>query len=174
MKNIIFILLSIVFFGSCAEERTQNLDPDFFDITEFVEDHLKENTSYKSATRSITLNGEKEEKVFSDFEMNEILDFLKQFNINRPRWYDKYTIEKKDGIETYSANEEDLNIKKTILSRNNDKITGVEIQYVNNSLISSSEKLITWKLGESIEMNNKSKSLWSKPQEVEMKWTFEK
>lgn len=167
----LLIILSTI---SCtSSEEIGDFETSFFDVSLFVDSLLMEDTSYDKVTREIKLNEEEEEvKVLTDADMTDIFGFLKQFNINRPRWYDKYTVTREPNMTTYSAVNEEYDVQEMKVTRAEQSISRIDILYRSKTLISSSEKKVTWLPKNKLSLQNTSTSLWSKEQKIDMSWTY--
>ncbi len=167
---IVVIFLSLSIF-SCTEKEKVSYESSFFDIEQFVDSLLTEN-SKSEIVREIVINGEKETKTLEENDVTEIFEFLKQFNINRPKWYDKYKVTKTQNETMYQAIEKDFETKEVKVIENNNGITEVQIFYKSKTLISSAEKMIIWKPRTRLDYKNTSKSLWSDSQFMDISWTY--
>lgn len=157
---------------SCTEKEKVQYETSFFDISHFV-DSLLDVKSTSEINREIIINGQKEQVKLENNDLTEILEFLKQFNINRPKWYDKYTIRFSGNEVFYKAIEEDFEIKEMKVIKNDQKdIEEIQIYYKSNTLISNTEKMIIWKPNNRLDYKNTSKSLWSEPQYMDISWTY--
>ena len=165
-------LVIIFSFLSCAEKEVIDLEKSFFDISVFVDSMLIVGQIQDEVLRKIVIDTETEEKVLTEVDMTEILGYLKQFDINRPRWYDKYSVEKSANSTIYKALDEDLEVKELVVSKTNNVINEIDILYKSKTLISSSEKKVKWMPSKTLTISNKSKSLWSAEQNMLISWAY--
>jgi len=172
MKNFIILLVFLSSVSCAKEEVKTSAETSFFDITVFVDSILADKPIQSEVRRNISINDETEEKILTEVEMTKILGFLKQFNINRPRWYDKYHVEREGNSISYTSQDEDLDVKKMMVVTEKEKVAKIDILYKSQTLISSSEKNISWKPGTSLSLKNTSRSLWSAEQNMHFLWNY--
>ena len=171
MKYLASLVIIFSFF-SCAEKEVIDLEKSFFDISVFIDSILVIEQIEDEVLRKIAIDSETEEKVLTEVDMTEILGYLKQFNINRPRWYDKYSVERSANSTIYTALDEDLDVKELVVNKINNEINEIDILYKSKTLISSSEKKVKWIPSKTLTINNKSNSLWSAEQNMLISWTY--
>lgn len=171
MRNLVALLIVACSF-SCADKVEKEYEKSFFDIPAFVDSLLVTEGNKDEVLRKVVIDNENEEKVLTRVDMTEIFGYLKQFNINRPRWYDKYSVERTADIETYTSLDEDLEVKKLSIYRFENKIANIRVLYKSKTLISSSEKQVIWAPSNKLSIISKSKSLGSAEQNMEMTWSY--
>ncbi len=174
MKWTAVLISLFIVVTSCADKATINQEDSFFDISVFVDSLLNDNASYVDVNRTIKMAGEKEEKELSSADLKNVFEFMKQFNINHPRKYDKYTVSKSPDKISYVTKEDHFEIKNCTILKKGNRIQSIEVLYESESIISSSIKNIVWMPEQSLIVQNSFTSLWSQPKEMEIKWTYVK
>ncbi len=171
MKQISLILLICCIAFSCTKKEKVTNETAFFDISNLVDSLLQiENKS--TITRQLIVNGKKESKNLKDQDLTEIFEFLKQFNINHPKLYDKYKVTKTANETMYKAIEEGFDLREMKVIKNKTSIEEIQIYYKSENLISSSEKMIIWNPATKLDFKNTNKTLWSDPQHMDISWTY--
>lgn len=175
-KSIVFIFVIsyLVALVSCQTAQSVNVDKNkFFDIESYVDTLMSRQGTEFDVRRTIILDGEKETTELSDYDMTETFIYLKKFNINQPRLYDKYNVEDKGNKTVYTALKEDLNVRKCEVSRTSGKVERIYIDYKVGTMISASEKQIEFIPGQILSVNNKNVSRVSKNSDMTVTWEFQ-
>lgn len=173
VKYFIFFLLVVGFTTSCQVEST--IDPNnnkFFDIERFIDTLMTQESPIHNVKRTIILDDKKEEKELVQYDMTEAYIYLKKFNINQPRLYDKYTVETDNETTTYTALEPELNVQKCIIEREGDKVQRVFIDYKVGTMISASRKEIDFMPGTKLSVDSENTSKFNKDGKMTVIWDF--
>ena len=172
MKYWSILLVLFLLSTSCKKKEKVDYETSFFDISQYV-DSLLQVKSTSVINREINLNGKKEKVKLESNDLTEIFEFLKQFNINRPKWYDKYDVNRYKNEVSYHTTDENLDIKElTVVYNTQNKVEEINILYKSHTLISNTQKKVVWRPTERLEYNNISGTLWSNPDDVDISWTY--
>ena len=94
----VFLLFSQIFtFQSCSGEGIEtNVDLDkkiYFDLKEYLDLEKQRLASLSSFSKTVFVNGEKEQKKVEHLDFEKELKPFYDSDINRPAWSDKYKID---------------------------------------------------------------------------------
>lgn len=170
MKKLLIIPM-IFFLFACAKEQTIDPNLRFFDLDKFIAKSLEDRPNRK-VEMLVETNGENETRIIEDYDMTKALEYLKEFNINKAKWHDKYKVETGANLERYEAIDESMKVREMIIHKSGDAIVSIEIDYLNETIISDMTKKIYWQIDRELKINNASKSLLGKESELKMAWKW--
>ena len=158
---------------ACDTEE-KGIDPNlrFFDLNETIESSLSDNPTRK-VDMLVKTNGKEELRTIESYDMEQALNYLQEFNINKVTWYDKYELSKTNDSEIYEAIDENMKVRKMIIKKSNDTISNIEIDYQSNTIISNLNKQIIWNLDSGLSISNQTKTILGKESDLEIAWKWE-
>lgn len=171
-KTLVFCLSIIALSCNSEVQDSEFAQDGFFDLEEFVDLQLQEELILPSVKRIINLDGKLESTDIENFDMEENLVYLKKFNINQPRWYDKYIVEETGNQLVYTAKDSSLRVERFELQQNDKEVVSIDINYKTGTFISSTKKNIHWEPGNILRIDNQNKSLWTDPSRLQIEWQF--
>lgn len=171
-KLLIFSLSLLAISCSNEVENSDFAKDGFFDLEEFIDLELQKDLTLPSVTRNITLDDKKESTTIEDFNIEENLIYLKKFNINQPRWYDKYEVEKVNNKVIYISKDSSLRVERFEYVQVDDQVVSIDVKYNTGTFISSTRKSIHWEPGRVLKIDNQNKSFWTDPSRLQIEWQF--
>lgn len=146
MKIKGILIISILLMACNTSSQKEEIDSSgitFFDMKAYFEDEIK-NFKFKTLKKTASLNDKSETKTITDFDISEELELFSKANINRPAWKDKYKVEETANKVTYTAADEELNIKSIIIEKNGDEVSKITIQSASKNSLLEAEKLMIY------------------------------
>ena len=159
---------------SCQVDSTEDLEnkTTFFDLQDFADMQIDKHAVFPSVYRETIVNGEKESTMLDNYNMSEVYQYLKKFNINHPRLYDKYSTETNDASTSYTALDSSLNVQNFRIDYQADTVYRISLKYQVGSLISSSKKEIQFIPNKAVYVKSKNKSLWGQDEDMLITWNM--
>ena len=171
MRNLLIFIFLITLFCSCSKNSSVSNEGPFFDLTEYVEMVLATDT-IQDIERIIISNGDEEKVSIDQFNMRKPIEYLKEFNINNPKFYDKYTITYTDGLEEYNALDESMKVKNVKLYSEENNLVKIIVDYQVETIISTMQKTIVFDVDKRLSIKNHTESILGKEQDLEMIWEW--
>ncbi len=93
LKYLVFLLFILSIF-SCQKKESANVSYDsFFDLKDYFEKEQNRLQTVKQISKSVSIDGKVEERVFEDFDLTEELALFVDSDINKILWLDKYEVD---------------------------------------------------------------------------------
>ncbi|WP_158796751.1 hypothetical protein [Pedobacter sp. L105] len=145
MRNTIFLLLILLFFGSCnpAAPKKQSSPLTYFDIKGYFAKEAKRLKSLNpEIDKTVTVNQSAEHKKLKIADWQKELSIFSDADINKSAWQGLFKLHQTQDVKTYISDNEKVPVKSLQVSYQNGKIHGIEILISNaNSLYTSSDTL---------------------------------
>ncbi|MBT8196774.1 MAG: hypothetical protein HKO56_01360 [Bacteroidia bacterium] len=128
-----FILVLFLAFSSCSNSSPVQQEKYYFDLISYFNTQVDElNNLNPDVHKSITKNGEMEEKTISDIDWQQELMAFVQADINKPAWKSLYevdtTVVSNGLVIKYAASDEKLTTRSLEVSISNEnEISRIEI-----------------------------------------------
>jgi len=167
----LFTLCILVGLMSCNSEQNSINEGPFFSLKNYLETEVK-SLGLVTVHQIVQVNEKKEETDLENFDLANGLEYLKEFDIDKPRFYDKYSVNDKDGTLSYTAIDEDMKVKNLVVKKEGNLVKEIIIQYKTKTIISTLEKEITFLPGQSLKIQNKTKAISRDPKNFDMIWTW--
>lgn len=163
-KTFWFILaLSISFFASCEIGDVKSSHQSFFDINDFLEQDLAQISELKSIKKKVEINGDVDEQVLKEFDLEKDLTIFRNSNINNIAWLDKYEVDStmnNSGQLTelkYQATDSKLKTRELMVFYSNGKVNTILIKNASGNQVSDLAQTLQYNSmkGYSVESNQK-------------------
>jgi len=145
MRNTIFLLLIVLFFGSCnsAAPKKQSSVLSYFDVKGYFAKEAERLKLLKpEIDKTVMVNKEEEHRKLKITDWKKELSIFSDADINKSAWQGLFKIHKEKDLETYLSNDEKVPVKSLRISYKNGKLFGIEILISNaNSLYTSNDTL---------------------------------
>jgi len=145
MRNVVFLLFTLLFFGSCnpAEPKKQSSALTYFDIKGyFVKEAKRLKSLNPEIDKTVMVNQSAEHKKLKIADWQKELSIFSDADINKSAWQGLFRLHQEEGAKTYLSDNEKVPVKSLHISYKNGKIYGIEILISNaNSLYTSNDTL---------------------------------
>jgi len=145
MRNTIFLLLIVLFFGSCnpAGPKKQLSSLPYFNLKNYFAKEVKRlKLQNPEVNKTVMVNHTEEHKKLKIADWQKELSVFSDADINKSAWQGLFSLRKEKNSNTYLSNNEKVPVKSLSISYKNGKIYGIEILISNtNSLYTSNDTL---------------------------------
>ena len=151
MIQRILPLLFLLLLTSCyADELDRELDVEpFFDLRGYMTAQIDSLTAAQPVVeKMVVLNGTRETQQRDDIAWANDLRVFREADINKPDWWDKYSIERGEGRTVYVALDSSLQTRRLVVSRTDGVVTEVEIERRTGSVLSDGRHELRYTPGE--------------------------
>ena len=168
MWRIVFILSLFAIACSSGTENLSEQQTPFFDLKGFIQEVTQDSAGI-SVYKSITVNGEKEEKELNDYAFWYDLQQFENYDINRPALFDKYdtdTIPSGNGsVIRHQAMDSTLHVQLMETFRSGDQsIESIHIDLRSESFLEDMTVDISWSVKDnSYQLRRVTKMIGSDP-----------
>ncbi len=170
MRTVV-VIASFLLLVACTESNPIDPSIRFFDIDELIESKIQRNEP-KDVEMTITTSDQEEIRTMPQYDLSKAYEYLKEFNINKAKWYDKYKVTNEQDIELYEALDPTMKIKRVEIIKQNDIIESIKIDYLNETIISDLSKRVIWNMDKSILIENQSKSIIGNKSILKIMWKW--
>lgn len=165
MKKITWFtfILFALFFTSCEVENPKVQHQSFFDINDFLKKEMTQLSTMKSIKKKVSINGEIDEQVLEEFDLEKDLTIFRNCNINKVAWLDKYEVDSTMNnagqlIELkYQATDPKLKTREFTISYAEEKVNSIFIKNTSGNQVSDLQQNLRYDSmkGYSVESNQK-------------------
>ena len=156
-------ILFLFFFASCEVENTNVQHQSFFDINDFLEKEIAQLSELKSIKKKVEINGEIDEQIVKEFDLEKDLTIFRNANINKIAWLDKYDVDStmNNGgqlIELkYQATNPKLKTREFTISYSGKNVKSIFIKNISGNQVSDLQQNLRYDSmkGYSVESNQK-------------------
>lgn len=148
------LIFGILILAGCQEPIVEGQEPlqgkSFFDLSAYFAQEIESLTQQTEVKKSVSINGQEEEKVIKKPDFSQELSVFIKSDINRTAWIDKYQVdsifnEQKELTQlTYSALEEKLRTRKVEIFFNKKQVKKVNIVNTTTNIIAQTEQILTY------------------------------
>jgi hypothetical protein len=157
-----FILFAL-FFASCEVENPEVQHQSFFDINDFLKKEMTQLSTVKSIKKKVAINGEIDEQILEEFDLEKDLTIFRNCNINKVAWLDKYEVDSTMNnagllIELkYQATDSKLKTREFTISYAGEKVNSIFIKNTSGNQVSDLQQNLRYDSmkGYSVESNQK-------------------
>ena len=157
-----FILFAL-FFASCEVENPNVQHQSFFDINDFLKKEIAQLSNLKSIKKKVEINGEIDEQIVKEFDLEKDLTIFRNCNINKIAWLDKYDVDSTMNnagqlIELkYQATGSKLKTRELTILYSDDKVKSIIIKNISGNQVSDLQQNLRYDSmkGYSVESNQK-------------------
>ncbi len=155
------LLILMIFFQNCQPSTstpTNAIEKPFFDLKGYFEQQKTRLSALSNFTKTTVVDGKAETKKIEKLNFNNELRIFEEADINRPAWFDKYTVDSvlQNGNLTkisYAANDEKLEIRTIVLDFFQQKVSKINVEKSAETALADTQFKLTYepKTGYSIE-----------------------
>jgi len=145
MRNTLFLLLAVLFFGSCnsaAPEKQSSASP-YFDLKGFMDKEVSRLKQLNpEIVKTVVVNNTEEHKRLKITDWQKELSAFSDADINKSAWEGLFTRHKTAATETYTSENDKVPVKSLTIQYRSGRIFKIEILNSNsNSLYTSNDTL---------------------------------
>ncbi|MET1055758.1 MAG: hypothetical protein ABWY16_10665 [Pedobacter sp.] len=145
MRNTLFLLLSVLFFGSCdsVAPKKQAAVPQYFDLKGFMDKEVQRlKTLNPEINKTVMVNNTAEDKKLKIADWQKELSAFTDADINKSAWEGLFTRHKNATAEIYKSDNDKVPVKSLTVQYRDHKIFKIQILNSNsNSLYTSNDTL---------------------------------
>ncbi len=125
----------------------------FFDLKTFFKQEIAQLSDVKRFKKTVSINGVKEDKQLTKFNLEAELVIFTNSDINRPAWSDKYRVDsifnkKKELVQLkYSVLDEKLKTQNLTINYKNNSVASIEIVKNLDNAIATAHQTLTYTVG---------------------------
>lgn len=147
-----FVLgFTILLLSACElEQEVQINQHSFFDLKGFFEGEQARLKTKKEFIKSVKIDGQEEEEIFNQLDLEKELAIFKNSDINKVAWLDKYSVDttfstaRQVSSILYTANDKDLRTQSLKIDFNKEKVSQIVIKNKSKSMIASTDQVLTY------------------------------
>ena len=168
IRKIPLLLLVLIAFSACTQEKKEKPALHFFAIRSYFEKQITDLTNqHTSLQKRITKDGTSEEKIQAQPDWKKELRPFTDCDINRPAWFKGYRIDTLQTIsEThllYTALEEKLAVRKMDIALLQDSVQSITIMLEKKNAYFNSSQSLMYIPGKSYRINGSQKVIMADP-----------
>ena len=179
--NRVIWMLGLVLLSACqAGSNKEKAKPIkmYFSLEDFFTAEIDRLTAVSPVKKVVVFNGEKETHQLDTIDwQQELRPFLKS-DFNKRSWLNKFEVDTSRLAQSnqrqvsYLATEEDIPIKKVVLTVQEGEVTHIDIERSNKTTIAQFDQSLQYDPKSGFSVRHFQKSLLSKPQDllIEMSW----
>ena len=148
----------------------------FFDLEGYMAQEINRlQQANPEVDKTAALNGEQSNIQRKDIQFKEELNLFVDSDINRPAWRDKYRVDStlnssgQVASRTYTAIEDKLPTRKLEVFYSNGAVDSLFIHYRSGSLITQSERWLSYSPGKGYSIKSIQKRMGSESRELDVK-----
>jgi hypothetical protein len=144
MRNLLFLLLIVLFLGSCnSAPQKQNSAGPYFDLKGFIEKEVKRLKQLNPVIgKTVMVNNAEEHKRLKISNWQKELSAFTDADINKSAWKGLFSRHKSPTEESYSSDNEKVPVKSLTVQYRDGRIFRIQILNSNsNSLYTSNDTL---------------------------------
>jgi hypothetical protein len=145
MRNTLFLLLTVLFFGSCnsAAPKKQTSVLQYFDLKGFMDKEIRRlKQAGPEIDKTVMVNNTEEHKKFRIADWQKELSAFSDADINKPAWEGLFSRHKTAVTETYTSENDKVPVKSLTIQYRNTRVYKIKVLISNsNSLYTSNDTL---------------------------------
>lgn len=145
MRSALLIMFTCLFLA-CTQNQGNKIPPNvekFFDTESFVQAYFKKHLTQAQIEQTTRYQGQKETITKDSAELSTLKSLLTKSSINKPRLYDKYSVEKLDNQVSYRALDSSLLVRTLSIFNREGTVKNVVIEQSFKNINSQSTRNFT-------------------------------
>ena len=145
MKKIFFYCLVIIYSSCTIKEQDKSMAKSYFDLDSYFKSEANRLTKANlPINKTVSVNGEDEEKEIRINNWENEFDSFISANINKAAWRGSYKVIKHNSAEIYLTGNEKIPVKKVEITYRKDKIYSIKIYITNNNRLYTSKDSLSY------------------------------
>ena len=180
MKNLFFLILSLLALSSCSPESgsSNTSDKAFFDLGDYFTKQYQSLQSKKSVQKTTSINGVKETQTVADIDFEQELVVFVESDINRTSWMDKYQADSTFNASRqllkieYTALDEKLRTKKVVVTYTEGIVENISIRNASKNIITDAEQILDYSPTRGYKISSRQKVIFSPEKQLGVEVVF--
>lgn len=167
MQKLYLFAGAILLLSACFGERVERQlarEP-YFDLAGFMQTQIDSlNASDVQVRKQVVLNDEQEERVVALEDFRQELGVFVDSDINRPAWFDKYTVDsvlQDDRLSRlhYRSQDSTLRTRELMIDWQEGRVSAIHVRNYSQTVLSQTQQYLTYEVGKEYRIRTNEQGL---------------